>query len=266
MKTENMSVNKKRVLFICVANSCRSLMAEALLRHSDGAHFEVYSAGPAPTEFDKQACAALAAMGVSTEGLRSKSIDELADISFDYVITLCDKASLECVTLPGADEYIAWNFADPALSSQKNAYTTTLHEIHERIKMFMLIQNKPSNKTALPAALNPVDLFKCLADETRLRIALLIAMEKELCVCELTSALEEAQPKVSRNLGLMRSCGLLEDRRSGQWVYYRFDPQLPEWVIHALQQTLDANIDWLRPEVQRLWQMRDRPGRNPLCD
>lgn len=260
------SVNKKRVLFICVANSCRSLMAEALLRHSDGAHFEVYSAGPAPTEFDKRAYAALAAMGVSTEGLRSKSIDELADISFDYVITLCDKASLECVTLPGADEYIAWNFADPALSSQKNAYNTTLHEIHERIKMFMLIQNKPSNKATNPATLNPVELFKCLADETRLRIALLITMEKELCVCELTSALEEAQPKISRNLGLMRNCGLLEDRRSSQWVYYRLDPQLPEWVTHTLQQTLDANIDWLRPEVQRLWQMRDRPGRNPLCD
>lgn len=262
-----MSVDhKKRVLFICVANSCRSLMAEALLRHSDGEHFEVYSAGTAPTEVNERAHAVLTDMGVATEGLRSKSIDEVADIRFDYVITLCDKSNLECVSLPGADKYIAWNFADPALSSQKNAYNTTLHEIHERIKMFMLIQNKPSRETANPAIPNPVELFKCLADETRLRIALLITMEKELCVCELTSALEEAQPKVSRNLGLMRSCGLLEDRRNGQWVYYRLAPLLSEWVTSTLKQTLDANIDWLRPEVQRLWQMRDRPGRNPVCD
>jgi len=257
---------KKRILFICVANSCRSLMAEALLRHSGGEYFEVYSAGTEPTEVNEQARAALADRSVSTEGLRSKSIDEVADIPFDFVITLCDKSNLECVSLPGADQYIAWNFVDPALSSQQNAYHTSLHEIHERIKMFMLIQNKSTSKTVNPTTINPVDLFKCLADETRLRIALLIAMEKELCVCELTTALDEAQPKVSRNLGLMRSCGLLEDRRSGQWVYYRVDPLLPEWVTSVLKQTLDANIDWLRPEVQRLWQMRDRPGRNPLCD
>lgn len=259
------SVTKKRVVFICVANSCRSLMAEAVLRHSYGAQFDIYSAGPAPTEFDKLACAVLTDAGISTEGLRSKSIDELPDIVFDYVITLCDKSSLECVTLPRADKYIAWHFANPAISTQENAYSTTLNEIHERIKMFMLIQSRPHNKSTRASTLNPVELFKCLADETRLRTALLIAMERELCVCELTAALEEAQPKVSRNLGLMRNCGLLQDRRSGQWVYYRLDPQLPEWVTRTLQQTLIANIDWLRPDVQRLWQMRDRPGRNPLC-
>ena len=256
---------KKRVLFICVANACRSLMAEALLRHTAGGQFEVYSAGTAPTEVDERARQAIAELGVSTQGLRSKAIADVADIAFDYVITLCDKSNLECVSLPGAEEYIAWNFADPASSPQKNAYHTTLHEIHERIKMFVLINNKPVTRSARPATINPVELFKCLADETRLRIALLIALEKELCVCELTSALEEAQPKVSRNLALMRNCGLLEDRRSGQWVYYRFDPLLPDWVARTLKQALDANINWLRPEVQRLWHMRDRPGRNPVC-
>jgi len=240
-------------------------MAEALLRHTSGAQFDVFSAGTAPTTVDESAYRALTELGVSTAGLRSKAIDEVAGNAFDYVITLCDKSNLECVSLPGAEEYIAWNFADPASSLQKNAYHTTLHEIHERIKMFVLVNNKPAIKPARPATIDPVELFKCLADETRLRIALLIALEKELCVCELTSALEEAQPKVSRNLALMRNCGLLEDRRSGQWVYYRFDPLLPEWVAHTLKQALDANIDWLRPEVRRLWHMRDRPGRNPVC-
>lgn len=254
---------KKRVLFLCVANSSRSQMAEALLRHTDAEHFEAFSAGTAPTEIDPRTRDALEHLGVSTEGLYSKSIEQVAGEPFDYVITLCDKSALECLELPGAGEYIAWNFADPATSAQKDAYRKTLHEIHERIKMFVLIKSKPSSANL---GLSPTDLFKCLADETRARIALLVALEQELCVCELTAALEEAQPKISRHLALLRGSGLLEDRRNGQWVYYRLHPQLPEWVTDVLRRTLDSNAEWLRPTVERLWQMRDRPGRKPLCD
>lgn len=257
---------KKRVLFLCVANSSRSQMAEALLRHTDPEHFEAFSAGSAPTAVDVRASAALENLGVSTEGLFSKSIEQVAGEPFDYVITLCDKSALECQALPGTGEYIAWNFEDPATSSQKDAYRKTLHEIHERIKMFVLIQNKPAPEATGSEPMSPTEVFKCLADETRTRIALLVSLEQELCVCELTSALEEAQPKISRHLALLRGCGLLEDRRNGQWVYYRLHPQLPEWVKDVLKRTLDSNAEWLRPDVQRLWQMRDRPGRKPVCD
>lgn len=256
---------KKRVLFLCVANSSRSQMAEALLRHAAPEHFEAYSAGSAPTEVDSRAREALEQLGIATDGLYSKSIEQVAGEPFDYVITLCDKSALECLALPGAGEYIAWNFADPAASAQKDAYRKTLHEIHERIKMFVLIKSKPAKEPSSPL-LSPTEVFKCLADETRARIALLVTLEQELCVCELTSALQEAQPKISRHLALLRSCGLLEDRRNGQWVYYRLHPQLPEWVSGMLQQTLDSNAEWLRQDVQRLWQMRDRPGRKPACD
>jgi len=238
---------KKRVLFLCVANSSRSQMAEALLRHTGSEHFEVYSAGSAPTEVDTRARNALEQLGVPTDGLYNKS-------------------ALECQALPGAGEYIAWNFEDPATSSQKDAYRKTLHEIHERIKMFVLIKSKPANEASTLHAMSPTEVFKCLAEETRARIALLVTLEQELCVCELTSALEEAQPKISRHLALLRGCGLLEDRRNGQWVYYRLHPQLPEWVTDILKQTLDNNAEWLRQDVQRLWQMRDRPGRKPACD
>lgn len=255
---------KKRVLFLCVANSSRSQMAEALLRHTDPEHFEAFSAGTAPTEVDPRTRHALEHLGVSTEGLFSKSVEQVAGEPFDYVITLCDKSALECLALPGTGEYIAWNFEDPATSAQKDAYRKTLHEIHERIKMFVLIKSKPASGD--PEAITPTDVFKCLADETRARIALLVTLEQELCVCELTAALQLAQPKISRHLALLRSCGLLEDRRNGQWVYYRLHPQLPEWIREVLKRTLDSNAEWLRPDVQRLWQMRDRPGRKPLCN
>lgn len=114
--------------------------------------------------------------------------------------------------------------------------------------------------------LTPATVFKCLSDETRARITLLIAGEGELCVCELTAALEQSQPKISRHLSLLRGCGILEDRRQGQWVYYRLHPHLPDWVHDMLQVVLMANKRWLRPDAERLEGMRDRPGRLAACN
>ncbi|MAG68627.1 MAG: low molecular weight phosphatase family protein, partial [Pseudomonadales bacterium] len=99
--------NKTRVLFVCVANTARSQLAEALLRHTDSERFEAFSAGTEPGEVDPRTLDALEHLGVSTEGLRSKSIDEFAGERFEYVITLCDKSSLECQALPGAGEVLA---------------------------------------------------------------------------------------------------------------------------------------------------------------
>ena len=93
-----------RVLFLCVANSARSLMAEALLRHAGGEAYAVFSAGSQPSQPDPRALAALEQVGVAVAGLRSKAVDEFADEHFDYVITLCDKSALECAALPQADE------------------------------------------------------------------------------------------------------------------------------------------------------------------
>ena len=77
--------------------------------------------------------------------------------------------------------------------------------------------------------MDQVSFFKCLSDETRLNIVTLVAMNKELCVCDLTEKLQLSQPKISRHLALLRSSGLLQDRRQGQWVYYSIHPQLPRW-------------------------------------
>ena len=111
------------------------------------------------------------------------------------------------------------------------------------------------------ATFTPELICKTLADATRARIALLVAREKELCVCELTCSLDEIQPKISRHLALMREAGVLADRRQGQWIYYRLHPELPEWVKKILKIMLDANHDWLEENHLRLCAMEDRPNR-----
>ncbi len=111
--------------------------------------------------------------------------------------------------------------------------------------------------------LTPDSFCKALADPTRARIALLIAREKELCVCELTCALSEIQPKISRHLALLRESGVLADRRKGQWVYYRLHPGLPTWVSKIIKTMLIANQEWLAEDLQRLCDMENRP--NACC-
>ncbi|HCV37362.1 protein tyrosine phosphatase [Pseudomonas sp. 10-1B] len=133
---------KIRVLFVCTANAARSQLAEALLRHTDPVHFEAFSAGTKPGQVDPRTYEALEYLDIDTKALRSKSIDEFAGERFDYVITLCDKAAHECLTLPAFGEVLAWNFEDPVTSDQHDAFRHTLHEIHERIKMFVLVKTK----------------------------------------------------------------------------------------------------------------------------
>lgn len=113
--------------------------------------------------------------------------------------------------------------------------------------------------------MNPIQFYKCLADETRLRCMLLIHLEKELCVCELMQALDESQPKISRHLAQLRQCGLLTDRRQGQWVFYSINKTLPEWALSVLSDTATQNEDFLVINQQQLQCMGDRPDRAVAC-
>jgi ArsR family transcriptional regulator, arsenate/arsenite/antimonite-responsive transcriptional repressor / arsenate reductase (thioredoxin) len=256
--------DKRRILFICTANAARSQMAQSLLRDMRPDSYEVFSAGNAPTEVDARAIAALNKLDVNTEGLRSKSIDEFAHQEFDYVITLCSKAQAECRTLPNATTQMAWDFEDPQTSGRTDAFAKILREIQQRIQMFLLVTEKNQPSKPVPP-LTPVDLFKCLADETRLRVVMLIEREEELCVCELMHAINESQPKISRHLAMLRSNGLLEDRRQGHWVYYRLHRQLPPWIIDLIKAATAANAEWLEAHTQRLNDMGDRPTRVKAC-
>lgn len=82
--------------------------------------------------------------------------------------------------------------------------------------------------------ITPATLFKCLADETRLRCVVLLHKEGRLCVCELTHALDVLQPKISRHLAQLRQSNLVLDSREGQWVYYQINPDLPAWAFEIL--------------------------------
>ncbi len=107
----------------------------------------------------------------------------------------------------------------------------------------------------------PHQFFKLLSDETRFRCLVLIAREKRLCVCELTHALQESQPKVSRHLAQLRQSGVLVDERQGQWVYYSISDQLPGWlnkVIDGLKQSNCLQQQY-SVDTERLKNMADRP-------
>ena len=111
-----------------------------------------------------------------------------------------------------------------------------------------------------------LQVFKCLSDETRLMLVLLIAQEQELCVCEMTHALQESQPKVSRHLAQLRQCGLLSDQREGQWVYYRLASQFPAWTHDIVQAGTQGSAVQLAALTHRLTRMGDRPARRAaLC-
>ncbi|MFM2482426.1 metalloregulator ArsR/SmtB family transcription factor [Celerinatantimonas sp. YJH-8] len=99
---------------------------------------------------------------------------------------------------------------------------------------------------------SPVDLFKLLADDTRLKSLLLLSEHGSLCVCELQTALALSQPKVSRHLAMLRELNLVSDERRGKWIHYRLHPQLPEWIAELLHKTAQLHPDYLQHCHQRL--------------
>lgn len=134
--------DKFRVLFVCAKNDVRSLLAEALLRHTDSSNFEAFSAGLEPGEIDPRTLESLEHIGIETNGLRSKSINEFEGQQFHYVITLCDKSSEEASRMPSSGEVIVWSFEDPTTSEKHEPFRHALQEIHDRIKMFVTVKTR----------------------------------------------------------------------------------------------------------------------------
>jgi arsenate reductase (thioredoxin) len=134
-------MNKTRVLILCTGNSARSQMAEGLLRHEGGDHFEVHSAGTKPSQLRSEAVAALQEIGLDISGQRSKSVNELTGQKFDYVITVCDSAKESCPVFPSA-RMLHWPFEDPAAVEGSEdrrlaAFRRIRNQIHDRIKLFV---------------------------------------------------------------------------------------------------------------------------------
>lgn len=106
----------KRVLVICTGNSCRSIMAEALINERRDARWQAFSAGSRPAgRVHPRAIATLARHGVEAAAPRSKSWEEFAGQHFDHVITVCDAAAAEpCPAFAGGAARLHWSIPDPA--------------------------------------------------------------------------------------------------------------------------------------------------------
>lgn len=102
--------------------------------------------------------------------------------------------------------------------------------------------------------------FAALSNDIRLRCLMLLQHEGELCVCELTHALDLAQPMISRHLALLRDTGLVTDRRVGQWIYYSIHLDLDVWAKDVLQTTAQANKQH-SPYVEDLNTLHAMPNR-----
>jgi arsenate reductase (thioredoxin) len=105
--------DKPVVLFLCTGNSCRSQMAEGWARHLKADVLDAYSAGVAPSRLNQDAVRVMAEAGVDISTHRSKHPDELTDVTFDYVVTVCDHAHETCPVLPGRAQIFHRAFEDP---------------------------------------------------------------------------------------------------------------------------------------------------------
>ncbi len=132
---------KSRLLFLCTGNSARSQMAEGWLRHLAGDRFEVFSAGTHPVGLNPGSVDAMAEVGIDISQHRSKGVGELTHQSFDYVVTVCDRAKETCPLWPGPTRLIHWSFDDPAAvtddDGRRQTFRRVRDEIARRIEAFL---------------------------------------------------------------------------------------------------------------------------------
>jgi len=107
------NAGKLKVLFLCTGNSCRSQMAEGWTRHLRSDVIEPYSAGIETHGLNKNAVKVMDEAGVDISNHRSKHVDELKDVQFDYVVTVCGHANENCPVFPGVIKKIHAGFDDP---------------------------------------------------------------------------------------------------------------------------------------------------------
>ncbi|MFC1496514.1 arsenate reductase ArsC [Candidatus Margulisiibacteriota bacterium] len=139
-------MNKKKVLFLCTGNSCRSQMAEGLLRNCAGDRFEVFSAGILKTFVHPFAIKVMAEKGIDLSQQYSKTTEEFTGVEFDYLITLCNHARQTCPAYFTRKERLHWGIEDPAgFEGTENEKVIVFRKardaIARRIKEFINVEN-----------------------------------------------------------------------------------------------------------------------------
>ncbi len=125
---------KRRILFLCTGNSCRSQMAEGWARHLKSEEIEAYSAGIEKRGLDPLAVRVMAEAGVDISGQASKMIDELPERTFDHVITLCDHANETCPFFPGRTQRMHAGFDDPPAMAKDASTEEEVFDQYRRVR------------------------------------------------------------------------------------------------------------------------------------
>lgn len=125
---------RMRVLFLCTGNACRSQMAEGWAHHLQAGTLEAWSAGTAPQGVDPRARLVMAEAGVDISGQRSKHVDQIGDIAFDRVITLCDRAAEACPVFPGRGIRAHRGFDDPPALARGAASEAEALAVYRRVR------------------------------------------------------------------------------------------------------------------------------------
>jgi arsenate reductase len=134
---------KKKVLFLCTHNSCRSQMAEGIVNHFLGDRFQAFSAGTEKTRVNPLAIETLAEIGVDISSHYSKTLDEFSGEKFDHVISLCGSANEQCPIFFGGVRRVHMGFDDPSRTSGTEEeiladFRRVRDEIKERLIAYLL--------------------------------------------------------------------------------------------------------------------------------
>ena len=141
----NFIVDKKRkIIFICTGNACRSQIAEGLLRNLAPDRFSVFSAGSHPSQVHPTSVAVMEEVGIDISHHTSDPISDYVDHGIDVVITVCDNAKQACPVFPGNVEHIHWSIEDPFNGwdfdpLDLNNFRKVRQDINSRIKDFLQV-------------------------------------------------------------------------------------------------------------------------------
>jgi arsenate reductase len=129
---------KIKVLFLCTGNSCRSQIAEGWARHLKSDVIEAYSAGIRPIGVHPKTIQVMAEAGVDISDHTSKGIDELVDIDFDYVVTVCDNAREQCPIFTGRTKHVHKAFDDPYFATgSEEEIMAVFRRVRDEIRAFI---------------------------------------------------------------------------------------------------------------------------------
>ena len=126
--------SKTTILFLCTGNSCRSQMAEGWARHLKPGAIEAYSAGIETHGLNPLAVQVMAEAGADISSQRSKHVDELKHMVFDYVVTVCGHANEHCPMFPGRTKVIHVGFDDPPALAKEVADEREVLNIYRRVR------------------------------------------------------------------------------------------------------------------------------------